>query len=36
VLWGCAGFEARLRDAERWYRALLTDAGAATAGADVS
>jgi DNA/RNA-binding domain of Phe-tRNA-synthetase-like protein len=30
VLWGCAGFEDRLRDAERWYRALLAEAGAAT------
>jgi DNA/RNA-binding domain of Phe-tRNA-synthetase-like protein len=28
VLWGCAGFEDRLRDAERWYRALLAEAGA--------
>jgi DNA/RNA-binding domain of Phe-tRNA-synthetase-like protein len=33
VLWGCAGFEDRLRDAERWYRALLEGAGATTAGA---
>jgi DNA/RNA-binding domain of Phe-tRNA-synthetase-like protein len=31
VLWGCSGFEDRLRDAERWYRALLEDAGATTA-----
>ena len=23
VIWGCAGFDERLRDAERWYRALL-------------
>jgi DNA/RNA-binding domain of Phe-tRNA-synthetase-like protein len=31
VIWGCAGFEERLRDAERWYRALLEEVGAATA-----
>jgi hypothetical protein len=31
VIWGCAGFEDRLRDAERWYRTLLEGAGAATA-----
>ena len=30
VVWGCAGHEARLRDTERWYRALLEEAGAAT------
>jgi DNA/RNA-binding domain of Phe-tRNA-synthetase-like protein len=30
VLWGCAGHEARLHAAERWYRALLHDAGAVT------
>jgi DNA/RNA-binding domain of Phe-tRNA-synthetase-like protein len=30
VLWGCAGFETRLRDAERWYRALLEKTGAMT------
>jgi DNA/RNA-binding domain of Phe-tRNA-synthetase-like protein len=23
VIWGCAGFEERLREAERWYQALL-------------
>jgi DNA/RNA-binding domain of Phe-tRNA-synthetase-like protein len=33
VVWGCAGYEARLRETERWYRALLADAGAATASA---
>jgi len=33
VLWGCAGFEDRLREAERWYRALLGEAGATTADA---
>ena len=33
VLWGCAGFEDRLRHAERWYRALLEEAGATTADA---
>ena len=30
VIWGCAGFEERLAAAERWYRALLADAGATT------
>ena len=30
VLWGCAGFEERLRDAEHWYRALLEQSGATT------
>lgn len=30
VLWGCAGHEARLEAAERWYRTLLEDAGATT------
>jgi DNA/RNA-binding domain of Phe-tRNA-synthetase-like protein len=30
VIWGCAGFEARLGETERWYRALLEHAGAAT------
>ena len=34
VIWGCAGFESRLRDAERWYRALLDGLGATTAGVD--
>jgi DNA/RNA-binding domain of Phe-tRNA-synthetase-like protein len=33
VIWGCAGFEERLREAERWYRALLGDAGATTESA---
>jgi DNA/RNA-binding domain of Phe-tRNA-synthetase-like protein len=31
VIWGCAGYEERLRDAERWYRALLDESGATTA-----
>jgi len=31
VIWGCAGYEDRLRDADRWYRALLEEAGATTA-----
>lgn len=31
VLWGAAGYEARLRQAEQWYRALLAGAGAQTA-----
>ncbi len=30
VIWGCAGFESRLRDADRWYKALLGSAGATT------
>jgi DNA/RNA-binding domain of Phe-tRNA-synthetase-like protein len=33
VIWGCAGFEGRLRETERWYRALLDRAGATTAAA---
>ena len=32
VLWGCAGFEARLQEAATWYRALLEGMGATTAG----
>ena len=31
VVWGCTGFEERLADTERWYRALLEQAGATTA-----
>ncbi|MDB4881557.1 MAG: hypothetical protein JWL95_323 [Gemmatimonadetes bacterium] len=30
VIWGCAGHEARLESAERWYRELLADVGATT------
>lgn len=30
VVWGCAGFERRLEDAERWYRDLLESSGAST------
>ena len=30
VIWGCAGFEDRLLDTERWYRALLEQGGATT------
>lgn len=30
VIWGCAGFEERLQETERWYRALLQDLGATT------
>jgi len=30
VIWGCAGFEARLGETERWYRALLSEVGATT------
>src|SRR5690606_18908924 len=28
VIWGCAGFEERLRETERWYQELLEEAGA--------
>jgi DNA/RNA-binding domain of Phe-tRNA-synthetase-like protein len=31
VVWGCAGYEERLRGAERWYRTLLEESGAAAA-----
>jgi DNA/RNA-binding domain of Phe-tRNA-synthetase-like protein len=30
VIWGCAGFEARLEETERWYRELLAQASATT------
>lgn len=30
VVWGCAGFEGRLAEAERWYRGLLERSGATT------
>jgi DNA/RNA-binding domain of Phe-tRNA-synthetase-like protein len=30
VVWGCAGFERRLEDAERWYRTLLESSAAST------
>jgi DNA/RNA-binding domain of Phe-tRNA-synthetase-like protein len=30
VIWGCAGFEERLAETERWYRALLAQSGAMT------
>lgn len=30
VVWGCAGLEARLETAERWYRSLLEESGART------
>jgi DNA/RNA-binding domain of Phe-tRNA-synthetase-like protein len=30
VIWGCAGFEERLRETERWYRSLLAESGATT------
>jgi DNA/RNA-binding domain of Phe-tRNA-synthetase-like protein len=30
IIWGCAGYEARLEDAVGWYRDLLTRAGAST------
>jgi DNA/RNA-binding domain of Phe-tRNA-synthetase-like protein len=34
VVWGCAGFETRLRQAEQWYRSLLESAGATTRAVD--
>jgi DNA/RNA-binding domain of Phe-tRNA-synthetase-like protein len=30
VIWGCAGFEDRLRQTEHWYRTLLAEMGATT------
>jgi len=30
VIWGCAGFEERLAETERWYRDLLAQVGATT------
>ena len=36
VIWGCAGLEERLREAERWYRALLEETGATTARVEPS
>jgi DNA/RNA-binding domain of Phe-tRNA-synthetase-like protein len=36
VVWGCAGFEERLRDATAWHRALLEGAGATTADVAVA
>jgi DNA/RNA-binding domain of Phe-tRNA-synthetase-like protein len=30
VIWGCAGFDERLEETERWYRALLAQVGATT------
>lgn len=30
VIWGCAGFEDRVREAVRWYRELLAEMGATT------
>jgi len=30
VIWGCAGFEQRLLETERWYRDLLAQVGATT------
>jgi DNA/RNA-binding domain of Phe-tRNA-synthetase-like protein len=30
VIWGCAGHEHRLADADQWYRALLEESGATT------
>jgi DNA/RNA-binding domain of Phe-tRNA-synthetase-like protein len=36
IIWGCVGFEARLHDAERWYRSLLESTGATTHVVDAS
>jgi len=36
VIWGCAGFEARLAETERWYRELLAQVGATTEPVDPS
>lgn len=36
VIWGCAGFEERLGETERWYRELLEKAGATTHAAATS
>ena len=36
VVWGCVGFEPRLREAERWYRSLLESTGATTHGVSVT
>jgi DNA/RNA-binding domain of Phe-tRNA-synthetase-like protein len=36
VVWGCAGHEARLAAAERWYRALLASTGATTADVTIA
>jgi DNA/RNA-binding domain of Phe-tRNA-synthetase-like protein len=30
VIWGCAGFEARLKETEQWYCALVAEVGATT------
>ena len=34
IVWGCVGFETRLRQAEQWYRSLLESAGATTRAVD--
>jgi len=36
VVWGCAGFDERLANAERWYRELLGTLGATTTDAVIS
>ena len=30
VIWGCAGFDDRLQETERWYPTLLAEMGATT------
>lgn len=35
VIWGCASYEQRVGEAERWYRQLLEEAGASTAAVGV-
>jgi DNA/RNA-binding domain of Phe-tRNA-synthetase-like protein len=36
VIWGCAGYENRLSETERWYRAMLGGAGATTEPVDAT
>ncbi|MGZ8414671.1 MAG: phenylalanine--tRNA ligase beta subunit-related protein [Gemmatirosa sp.] len=36
VVWGCAGFEDRLRETVAWYHALLAEAGAVVADVDMA
>ena len=36
VIWGCAGFEERLKKTTEWYRALLAEMGATTLSAELA
>ena len=36
VIWGCQGFEDRLREVEAWYRSLLEELGASCSDAAVA